>query len=48
VLRKDFIITRRQLFETAVLGADAVLLIARILDQGTLSGLLQLAAELEL
>jgi len=43
VLRKDFIVTRRQLFETAVLGVDAVLLIARILDQETLSSLLQTA-----
>jgi len=48
VLRKDFIVTRRQLFETAVLGVDAVLLIARILDQETLSSLLQTATELEL
>jgi indole-3-glycerol phosphate synthase len=48
VLRKDFIVSRRQLFETAVFGVDAVLLIARILDQETLSSLLQTAAELEL
>jgi indole-3-glycerol phosphate synthase len=48
VLRKDFIVSRRQLFETAVLGADAVLLIARILDQETLTNLLKTAAELEL
>lgn len=48
VLRKDFIVSRRQLFETAVLGADAVLLIARILDRKTLVDLLQTAAELEL
>jgi len=48
VLRKDFIITRRQLFETAVLGADAVLLIARILDEENLADLLHLAGELEL
>jgi indole-3-glycerol phosphate synthase len=48
VLRKDFIVARRQLFETAVLGVDAVLLIARILDQETLSSLLRTAAELEL
>jgi indole-3-glycerol phosphate synthase len=48
VLRKDFIVTRRQLFETAVLGVDAVLLIARILDEETLTDLLQTAAELEL
>jgi indole-3-glycerol phosphate synthase len=32
VLRKDFIIERRQIFETALLGADAVLLISRILS----------------
>ena len=48
VLRKDFIVSRRQLFETAVLGVDAVLLIVRILDQETLGSLLQTAAELEL
>jgi indole-3-glycerol phosphate synthase len=48
VLRKDFIFTRRQLYETAVLGADAVLLIARILDEETLADLLSLAQELEL
>jgi indole-3-glycerol phosphate synthase len=48
VLRKDFIVSRRQLFETAVLGVDAVLLIARILDQEALASLLQTAAELEL
>ena len=48
VLRKDFIVTRRQLFETAVLGADAVLLIARILDEETLADLVALAGELEL
>jgi indole-3-glycerol phosphate synthase len=48
VLRKDFIVSRRQLFETAVLGADAVLLIARILDEEPLSDLLRTATELEL
>jgi indole-3-glycerol phosphate synthase len=48
VLRKDFIVSRRQLFETVVLGADAVLLIARILDVETLAGLLRTAADLEL
>jgi indole-3-glycerol phosphate synthase len=48
VLRKDFIVTRRQLFETAVLGADAVLLIARILDEEALADLLGLAGELDL
>ena len=48
VLRKDFIVSQRQLFETAVLGADAVLLIARILDRETLADLLRTAARLEL
>jgi indole-3-glycerol phosphate synthase len=48
VLRKDFIFTRRQLYETAVLGSDAVLLISRILDEGLLAELLRTAAELEL
>ena len=47
VLRKDFIVSRRQLLETAVLGADAVLLISRILDQEALAELLAAADELE-
>jgi indole-3-glycerol phosphate synthase len=48
VLRKDFIVTRRQLYETAILGSDAVLLIARILDGTLLAELLRTAAQLEL
>ena len=44
----ELMITRRQLFETAVLGVDAVLLISRILDREVLTDLLQTAAELEL
>jgi len=48
VLRKDFIVCRRQLEETAVLGADAVLLIQRILDPETLRELLLVASELHL
>jgi len=48
VLRKDFIVTRRQLQESAVLGADAVLLISRILDRETLAELLAAATDLDL
>lgn len=48
VLRKDFIVTERQLLETAVAGADAVLLIQRLLDPARLTHLLGLAAELQL
>jgi indole-3-glycerol phosphate synthase len=48
VLRKDFIVCRRQLLETAALGADAVLLISRILDDRLLGELLASAGELEL
>lgn len=48
VLRKDFVVTRRQLLESSVLGADAVLLIARILAPERLAELLALAGELEL
>lgn len=48
VLRKDFIISRRQLFESSVLGADAVLLIARLLEPAALADLLDLAADLGL
>ncbi len=48
VLRKDFIVTRRQLHESAVLGADAVLMISRILDRETLAELLAVASELDI
>ena len=48
VLRKDFIVTRRQLYESAVLGADAVLLISRILDRERLAELLATASELDI
>ena len=48
VLRKDFLVTRRQLHESAVLGADAVLLISRILDRETLAELLTTASELDI
>jgi indole-3-glycerol phosphate synthase len=48
VLRKDFIISDRQLYETVVAGADAVLLIQRILDAGRLARLMSIAADLHL
>lgn len=48
VLRKDFIVAERQLFETALIGADAVLLIMRLLSPERLSVLLRLARSLEL
>ena len=48
VLQKDFLVAERQLAEAAVLGADAVLLIARILPGGELSAMLRAAAALGL
>lgn len=48
VLRKDFIISPYQVYETAVLGADAMLLIVRILDPSALRDLMALAAEVNL
>ncbi len=46
VLRKDFLFCEWQIFESAALGADAVLLIARIVEPTELRALLQLASEL--
>ncbi|PZN13215.1 MAG: indole-3-glycerol phosphate synthase [Bacillota bacterium] len=48
VLRKDFILSRYQLLESALLGADAVLLIARILPPVELGRLLREATSLGL
>lgn len=48
ILRKDFIIDERQLREAAALGADAVLLIQRILPADRLAELVAAAAELGL
>ena len=48
VLRKDFIISTYQLFETAVIGADALLLIAAILSPQQLQDYLALCRELHL
>jgi indole-3-glycerol phosphate synthase len=48
LLRKDFLIDRYQLLEARVAGADAVLLIAEILDDNALSRLSREAKELGL
>jgi indole-3-glycerol phosphate synthase len=48
LLRKDFLIDRYQLLEARVAGADAVLLIAEILDDTALARLLREAADLGL
>jgi indole-3-glycerol phosphate synthase len=48
VLRKDFVLSAYQLYETAAMGADAVLLIVRILDDARLADLRALASELGL
>jgi indole-3-glycerol phosphate synthase len=48
LLRKDFIVGRYQVVESAVLGADAVLLIVGALDDATVRSLLSAARELGL
>lgn len=48
VLRKDFIIHEVQIYESAVAGADAILLIVAALDQPTLENLLEVASAFNL
>ena len=48
LLRKDFIIDEYQIFEARLMGADAVLLIVRILTPAELERFLKLCAELGL
>lgn len=46
LLQKDFILEAYQVWEGRVWGADAVLLVAALIDQGTLEGLSHLACEI--
>jgi indole-3-glycerol phosphate synthase len=48
VLRKDFLISSYQIYESAVMGADAVLLITRILVQEQLKDYLNICNELKM
>ena len=48
VLRKDFIVSEYQIYESAVIGADALLLIAAVLSQQQLQDYLALCKDLTL
>lgn len=48
ILRKDFVIDPYQIYEAKYIGADAILLIAAILDDAQLADYYQLAQSLEL
>lgn len=48
VLRKDFTIDEYQLYQARVIGADAILLIAALMDSSQLDDYLGLAGDLEL
>ena len=48
ILRKDFTISTYQIYESALIGADAILLIVRILAKNQLKEYLELCAELNI
>ncbi|MGB9857168.1 MAG: indole-3-glycerol phosphate synthase TrpC [Dictyoglomaceae bacterium] len=48
ILQKDFVLTFEQVYEGRILGADAILLIARILSQKELENLYNLAKSLDI
>jgi len=48
VLRKDFILSSYQIYESAIIGADAILLIVRMLSKNQLKDFLDLSKELSL
>jgi indole-3-glycerol phosphate synthase len=48
VLRKDFIVDQYQIYQSKLLGADCILLIAAALDDDELAGFLRVAQELGL
>ncbi len=48
ILRKDFTLSTYQIYESAVIGADAILLIVRILSKNQLKDYIDLCAELNL
>ncbi len=48
ILRKDFTISTYQIYESALIGADAILLIVRILSKNQIKDYLDLCAELKI
>jgi indole-3-glycerol phosphate synthase len=48
VLRKDFIFDKYQVYEARAFGADAILLMANLLEPGEMAGLYDLAKELQM